>query len=50
MLALRQARGLHRSSLAVPAAAAPGDRRDALAVLALQAIATLAALALVINR
>jgi hypothetical protein len=50
MLALRQARGLHRSSLAVPATMAPGDLRDVLLVLALQAVATLAALAWLINR
>jgi hypothetical protein len=49
MLALRQARGLHRSSLAVPGTAAPGDRRDVLLVLAVQAVATLAALAWLIN-
>jgi hypothetical protein len=49
MLALRQARGLHRSSLAVPETATPGDRRDVLLVLALQAVATLAALAWLIN-
>jgi len=50
MLALRQARGLHRSSLAVPSTMAPGDLRDVLLVLALQAVATLAALAWLINR
>jgi hypothetical protein len=49
MLALRQARGHHRASLAVPPTAAPGDRRDALLVLALQAVATLAALAWLIG-